>query len=130
MAKADYLNAFMSTTPPTRRRWFQFSSGTLLLLVTLIAVSAFGARECIQRERLQSRLVVLEAELRASHDVKLRKLEEQLSDLELGIAEAGTMVNAQNRPTWRRLVKSRDSLEAKIAARRIELLKRDSQRNP
>jgi hypothetical protein len=28
----------MPTTPPTRRRWYQFGLGTMLLLVTVFAI--------------------------------------------------------------------------------------------
>jgi hypothetical protein len=115
--------------PPTRRRWFRFRLGTMLMLVTMMAVSAFGVRECIERERLQSRLIVLEAELEGRQDVKLRKLEEQLNDLELAIAEA-RRIKGNNNPAMRRFVKSKDAVEAKIALRRDELLKRSSQRTP
>ena len=80
----------MSEAPPTRRRWFQISSGTLLLLVTLVAVSLFGAKECVHHVYMpSSRQVLLEAEMEGlrnantyaaaiSHDAKLLKLEEAL----------------------------------------------------
>jgi len=41
-------------TPHTRRRWFQFGLGTMLLVVALLAVSAFAAREHRERKRLEA----------------------------------------------------------------------------
>ena len=44
----------MSQANPPRRRWFQFGIGTMLLLVTLVAVSLLAATEHWDRRRLQA----------------------------------------------------------------------------
>lgn len=36
---------------PTRRRWFQFGIGTMLLAVVVVALSAFGIKQYLQAQR-------------------------------------------------------------------------------
>jgi hypothetical protein len=43
----------MAEPSPTRRRWFQFGMGTMLLAVSLVAVTAWGTREYRERRRLE-----------------------------------------------------------------------------
>jgi hypothetical protein len=118
------------TNPPARRRWYQFSMGTLLLLITLVAVSVFGVREHIQREQLRLRMLVLEAELRVTQDARLHKMQEQLDDVERTLDERGRQIVNKNDVTLKRYEKQRDTLEAKIAARRDKLLKVPTQGTP
>ena len=44
----------MHSAPPTRRRWFQFGLGSLLWLMLVIALLAFGLNERRQRQQLQA----------------------------------------------------------------------------
>jgi hypothetical protein len=53
----------MLPAPKHSRRWFQFGLGTMLLLVALVAVSAFAAREHHERKQLEAQLT--ESEMRA-----------------------------------------------------------------
>jgi hypothetical protein len=41
----------VSDGPPTRRRWFQFGVGTMLLLVTAFALWLAWEKHCIQERR-------------------------------------------------------------------------------
>jgi cell division protein FtsB len=64
----------MSETPtPPRRRWFQFSLSSLLWLMVVLAIAAFGVRE--RRERRQ-----LEAEV-CRQEAEYKKLEARYSKL-------------------------------------------------
>ncbi|HVU88672.1 MAG TPA: polysaccharide biosynthesis tyrosine autokinase [Pirellulales bacterium] len=69
------------------------------------------------------------AEEEMHKDEKLRKLEEQRSDLELSIAEAKTQIKNKDNPTLKRLLKSLAVVEEKVELRRDELLKRFSDSN-
>ena len=53
----------MSEGPPIRRRWFQFSFQATLLLVVLIAVSAFAAREHRRRKQVEAQLNEIKAQM-------------------------------------------------------------------
>ena len=50
----------MPQAPNARRRWFQFSLGSMLLLVALVAVSTFAAKEHRGRLRLEFELSAAE----------------------------------------------------------------------
>ncbi len=70
------------------------------------------------------------AEEEMHKDEKFKKLEEQKSDLELGIAEAKNSVKGgKDNPTVKRLSKSLSAVEEKVALRRDELMKRFSDSN-
>ena len=51
------------TNPPTRRRWFQFSIGTMLLLMTLFALWAFKAEQIINAPKPPPRVSIAPADV-------------------------------------------------------------------
>ena len=46
---------------PTRRRWFQFGLGTMLLLALVVVLAVYGINEHQQRMRLDAELATLRA---------------------------------------------------------------------
>jgi capsular exopolysaccharide synthesis family protein len=69
------------------------------------------------------------AEEEMHKDDKLKKLEEQKSDLELAISEAKNQVKGKDNPTVKRLAKSLQAVEEKVGLRRDDLMKRFSDSN-
>jgi hypothetical protein len=108
------------STPPTRLRRFQFGLGTMLLLVALIAVAIFAAREHSERVRIQSRL---EAELEMRNDPLFQALVRELDNIDFVIDNLSKQVKNNNNPAIKRAMQRRDTLERKIDERRARWLK-------
>jgi hypothetical protein len=62
----------MAAAPPTRRRWFQFSLGTMFLLMTTLALLLLAVNEHRERQQLSERIGLLDRKVE-SLDTEMRR---------------------------------------------------------